>query len=107
MDNNISKDTLTQNPNALSDDQQEQVNKGPEPNIIFVGKSEPRSKINNGMETYKLPKVEDQATVTEEEYREGSPALVKVYTGKPFYHKNAGQIVQLFPEEYKLYNPLK
>lgn len=53
------------------------------PNIMHVGDEIPLTKINNGMETIKLPKVEDQQ--------------------KPFYHKKAGTIVALFSDQYKHY----
>ena len=65
-----------------------------EANIVFVGEGEPLTKINDGMESYKLPSIEDQVSVT------GEGDDVKT-TGKPFFHKNAGAIIQLFPDQYK------
>ncbi len=72
----------------------------PEPNIVFVGKTEPFTKINNGMETIKLPKAEDQATV------EVDPdSKQNLYSGIPFFHERAGTIVQLFGTHYKFFKP--
>jgi hypothetical protein len=72
-----------------------------EPNIVFVGDGEPTTKIVNGMETYKLPKVDVQADVETVPAEKEGESETTVYKGKPFYHKNADQIVQLFPDMYK------
>lgn len=96
FDNNVSGKSDLESDGLAPDEtgKDEVVETGPEPNIVFVGEGEPTTKINDGMSTYKLPKVADQADV--EETEKG-----KTYKGKPFYHKNAGNIVQLFPDMYK------
>lgn len=73
----------------------------PNANIVFVGDGEPITKINNGMETIKLPPVVQQAIVkTIAPEKENEVETIK-YTGIPFFHKNAGAIIQLFPNQYK------
>lgn len=96
---------------GLSDNQKEVIDNKPEPNIIFVGNGEPLTKINNGAEVIKLPKIEEQAEITEEPaestkdrtYDEG--VTVTKYKGKPFYHEKASTIVQLFGGHYKFFKP--
>lgn len=79
---------------------------GKKPNIVHVGNHHPITKINNGMSTIKLPSAEDQADKQEipAEF-DADGKLVKeaqiIYKGKPFYHKKAGVIRQLFPDQYK------
>lgn len=69
-----------------------------DPNIIYVGEFEPFTKINNGMTTIRLPKAADQAETGVDE-KTGETT----YKGIPFYHKDAGTIVALFPTHYKLF----
>ena len=66
----------------------------PEPNIIFVGNGEPLTKINDGMSTYVLPSPGEQLIT------KGDGDNAKVI-GKPFYHKNAGNIIRLHRGLYK------
>lgn len=73
-----------------------------EPNIIFVGDGEPMTKINNGMETIRLPKAEEQVNfVMVASEKENDDTETKENTGIPFFHKKAGTIIQLFPDQYK------
>lgn len=81
---------------SVVDVENSQAETGPEPNIVFVGKNEPLTRINNGRTVIRLPKAETQATV------EVDPdTKVKTYKGIPFYHKDASTIVQLFGMHYK------
>ena len=65
----------------------------PEPNIAYVGKPEeegrehdaPQTKIKQFRQTITLPSAEEQQ--------------------KPFYHKDAGTIISLFPHLYKRVEP--
>jgi hypothetical protein len=82
-------------------DESENVISENEPNIIFVGDGVPTTKINDGMVTYKLPKVDVQADVETIPPSKEGEVETKVYTGKQFYHENAGAIIQLFPDQYK------
>ena len=85
----MAENDVTKNPEAQE--------KTPEPNIIFVGgEKAPFTKINNGMDTIKLPSAEVQATVEEDK-----ETKLKLYKGIPFYHKDASAIVTLFPLYYK------
>lgn len=80
---------------------EESATAAPEPNIIFVGEGEPVTKINNGMETIKLPAVAVQADEETVPPQKEGEVETKKFVGKPFYHKQAGAIIQLFPGEYK------
>lgn len=72
-----------------------------EPNIIFVGDGDPITRINNGMDTIVLPAVDVQQKITKvPSSKEGEPKVEKAVS-VPFYHKQAGTIVQLFPDQYK------
>lgn len=106
-DNSEASQGAGTNNDSENQDTSSTENKGPEPNIMYIGKvptritqtneetgktkeiiedfvGDPPTKIQNGMDSYKLPAKELQLD-------------------GPFYHKNADQIVQLFPDLYKRY----
>lgn len=65
-------------------------------NIVYIGENEPPISVNVGtMKKIKLPPVEVQAEVKEDEIGR------KTYKGKPFYHENAAILVNSLSTLYK------